>query len=229
MRLEAATVESINPQEFISAVGPSLHSGNLEQALDYVRSRWSGRQIVELLQYKCPEVRKVAALSLSVVGDRSAVGPLAVALHDTETAVSDVAEHALWSIWFRIGKPSAVSLVKCGNNHMHHGNYDCAIEKFTQAIRENEDFAEAYNQRAIAYYLSERFEASIENCKLALTRMPQHFGAMSGMGHCHAHLEQWRQARHCYRLALAIHPRLEGIQTSLDQIDQLLRDNPCIS
>jgi len=52
--------------------------------------------------------------------------------------------------------------------------------------------------------------------------MPQHFGAMSGMGHCHAHLCQWGEARHAYRLALAIHPRLEGIQVSLDQIEQLL-------
>jgi Tfp pilus assembly protein PilF len=51
---------------------------------------------------------------------------------------------------------------------------------------------------------------------------------MAGMGHCYAHQGQWRQARHCYRLALAIHPRLEGIQTSLDQIEQLLRENPTL-
>lgn len=109
---------------------------------------------------------------------------------------------------------------------MHHGNYVCAVEKFTQAIQEDSEFAEAYNQRAIALYLSERFPEAVEDCKAALTRVPQHFGAMSGMGHCHAHLGQWRQAKHCYRLALAIHPRLEGIQCSLEQIEQLLRECP---
>ena len=70
----------------------------------------------------------------------------------------------------------------------------------------------------------EAYDTSAE----ALAIVPQHFGAMSGMGHCHAHMEQWRQAKHCYRLALAIHPRLEGIQTSLEQIDQLLRENPTL-
>jgi tetratricopeptide (TPR) repeat protein len=103
------------------------------------------------------------------------------------------------------------------------------VEKFSQAIREDETFAEAYNQRAIAHYLSERYEKSIADCKAALSLVPQHFGAMSGMGHCHAHMERWRQAKHCYRLALAIHPRLEGIETSLEQIEQLLRDNPTLS
>ncbi len=154
--------------------------------------------------------------------------PLAVTLHDGDAMVSQVAEHALWSIWFRLGKPRAVCLVKAGNTHMHHGNYVCAIEKFTQALQEDQQFAEAYNQRAIAYYLSERFADSIADCKSALARMPQHFGAMSGMGHCHAHLSQWRPARHCYRLALAIHPRQEGIQVSLQQIEQLLSENPTL-
>jgi tetratricopeptide (TPR) repeat protein len=142
--------------------------------------------------------------------------------------VSQMAEHALWSIWFRLANARAVALVKCGNTHLHHGNYTCAIEKFSQALQEDSSFAEAHNQRAIAYYLSERFAESIDDCRATLALMPQHFGAMSGMGHCHAHLGQWRPARHCYRLALAIHPRLEGIQSSLQQIEQLLRENPAL-
>ena len=154
------------------------------------------------------------------------MGPLAVALHDADAMVTDMAEHALWSIWFRLGTPRAVNLVKCGNNHMHHGNYAAAVEKFSQAIQEDGNFAEAYNQRAIAFYLNEQFAESIADCKATMARMPQHFGAMSGMGHCHSHLGQWRQARHCYRLALAIHPRLEGVEGSLAQIGQLLEENP---
>jgi tetratricopeptide (TPR) repeat protein len=233
MRLETAAgpvsdAPSINPEEFISAVQPSLSQGKMEEALLLVQSRWTVPQIVPLLKDKSLDVRKVAALSLAMIGDRAAVGPLAVALHDADAMVSQVAEHALWSVWFRIGSPAAVCLVKCGNTHMHHGNYVCAVEKFTQAIQEDADFAEAYNQRGIAHYLSERFPEAIDDCKAALARMPQHFGAMSGMGHCYAHLGQWRQARHCYRLALAIHPRLEGVQGSLTQIEQLLRENPSL-
>jgi tetratricopeptide (TPR) repeat protein len=229
MRLESVVATSpapprppIDPKEFISTLGPSLCGGRVEEALAHVRNRWTPCQIMALLQNKCPDVRKVAALALSLVGDASAIQPLAVALHDADAMVTNVAEHALWSIWFRIGNPRAVSLVKCGNNHLHHGNYVCALEKFSHAIQEDERFAEAYNQRAIAHYLSERFEDSIADCKMALNLIPQHFGAMSGMGHCHSHLGQWREARHCYRLALAIHPRLEGIEGSLHEIERLL-------
>jgi tetratricopeptide (TPR) repeat protein len=222
----SAQNSTINPQEFISTLEPSLSQGNLEEALQQVRARWSSAQIVLLLRDTSADVRKVAALALSLVGDASSVAPLAVALHDADAMVCQMAEHALWSVWFRLGNHRAISLVQCGNHHLHHGNYVCALEKFSQAIHEDPQFAEAYNQRAIANYLCERFDDSIADCKAALALLPQHFGAMSGMGHCYAHRGDWREARRCYRLALAIHPRLEGIQTSLDQIEQLLRTNP---
>jgi hypothetical protein len=48
---------------------------------------------------------------------------------------------------------------------------------------------------------------------------------MAGMGHCHAHSKRYEQARHCYRLALAINPRLEGVEASLKQIDHITLDN----
>ena len=215
---------TIDAQEFISAVEPSLSQGNVEEALGLVRARWSPSQVVLLLRDKSSDVRKVAALALALVGDWQTIGPLAVALHDADAMVVQVAEHALWSVWFRLGSPRAVQLVKCGNQHLHHGNYVCALEKFSQAIQEDPTFAEAFNQRAIAHYLCERFADSIDDCKAALARVPQHFGAMSGMGHCHAHRGEWREARHCYRLTLAIHPRLEGIQCSLEEIERLLRE-----
>jgi tetratricopeptide (TPR) repeat protein len=221
----AKTATQIDAQEFITTLQPSLSKGRLEEALECVRERWTCPQVIALLEDKSPDVRKVAALALSLIGDNSAVKPLAVALHDKDPMVAQMAEHALWAIWFRLGKCSAANLVRCGNTHMHHGNYDCAIQKFSHAINEDPNFAEAYNQRAIAHYLSERFEDSIADCKTALALMPQHFGAMAGMGHCYAHLEQWSEARRCYRLALAIHPHLEGIETSLQQIEQLLTDN----
>lgn len=224
--LSDASPTAICPQEFISTLQPSLTNGCVEEVLKNVGSRWKCSQILQLLTHATPDVRKIAALALSVMGDRTAVVPLAMALHDGDCMVSQMAEHALWSIWFRLATPEAVKLVKCGNTHLHHGNYTCAIERFTQAIQADDQFAEAYNQRGIAYYLSERFAESITDCRSTLVRMPQHFGAMAGMGHCHAHLGQWREAKRCYRLALAIHPGFEGIQQALDQVDQVLREVP---
>jgi tetratricopeptide (TPR) repeat protein len=219
---------TIDADEFLAKLQPVLSSGNLQNALECVQIRWTSCQICTLLKDPAPDVRKLAALALSLVGDRRAVLPLAIALHDPDPMVTQVAEHALWSIWFRLGKPAAVRLVQCGSHHLQHNNPCCAIERFTQAIQEDPGFAEAYNQRAIVWYLSEHYAKAIADCEATLALLPQHFGAMSGMGHCHAHLGQWREAKHCYRLALAIHPRLDGIQASLDQINRLLRENPTL-
>jgi tetratricopeptide (TPR) repeat protein len=223
MRLDTAAT-AVDADEFISSLQPSLSQGNMEETLRYVQQRWTAPQIIALLRDSSADVRKMAALALSMVGDQRAIGALAVALHDNDEIVSQIAEHGLWSVWFRASTPRAVELVKCGNHHLHHGNYASAVERFTQALQEDPGFAEAYNQRAITYYLTERFDESIADCKAALVHVPQHFGAMAGMGHCYTHLGDWRQARQCYRLALAIHPRMEGIQGALDQIDQLLRE-----
>ena len=222
----SSTTKPINAEEFLTHFRPALFDGDMRQALQCVRGRWTTPQIAMLLSDSSADVRKVAALALSLAGDQASIKPLAVALHDRDPMVTQVAEHALWSIWFRLGKPRAVRYVQCGSQHLQHNNFCCAIQRFSQAIDEDPKFAEAHNQRAIAYYLGERFEKGIEDCKATLALIPQHFGAMAGMGHCHAHMAQWNEARHCYRLALAIHPRLEGIQASLNQITRLLKENP---
>lgn len=217
---------AVAPEELVARLRPALSNGDLKDVLEWVQRKCTPIQLATLLQDPSPDTRKVAALAMGMIGDKTCVKPLAIALHDADVMVARVAEHALWAIWFRIGKPRAVCLVKCGNTHLNHGNYESAIAKFTQAIQEDPDFAEAYNQRAIAHYLSEQYGKSIDDCRQALARMPQHFGAMAGMGHCYAHQGEWKQARHCYRLALAIHPHLDGVVASLDQIDQLLREHP---
>jgi len=221
--IQTATIDA---EEFVSTLQPSLNRGKIEETMACVRLRWTSPQILALLSHSSSDVRKMAALALSLIGDSGAVKPLAIALHDADPMVTQMAEHALWSLWLRMGASRAVCLVKAGNIHLHHGNFVCATEKFSHAIQTDPQFAEAYNQRAIAYYLTERFTESIEDSKRALALMPQHFGAMSGMGHCYSHIEKWHDARHCYRMALAIHPRLEGIDISLKQVEQFLQANP---
>lgn len=220
----------IDTQEMIARLAPALAGGRLTEALQIVQANWTVPQLITLLNPKAKpslpsDVRKLAAAALGLVGDRCAVTPLAVALHDADPMITQMAEHALWSIWFRLGKPAAVCMLKRGSCHLNHGNFDHAAEKFTEALHADPTFAEAYNQRALAYYLAERYPEAQQDCQAAMALMPQHFGAMSGMGHSHAHLKHWAEARHCYRLALAIHPRLEGIQTALRQIDEILAAN----
>ncbi len=208
--------------EFLHSLQPFLSTGDLSRAADDIARYAHGGQLYTFLSHVDVQVRRAAAMALTLLGDKQAVEPLVAALHDSDVLVSQCAEDALWAIWFRAGNNRSCCHLKCGAHHLKHGNLDTAMEKFSLAIETDPEFAEAYNQRAIAYYLAERYTDSINDCRRALERMPRHFGAMAGMGHCHAQLGNLSEARQCYHQALAINPRMEGIAASLEQIRTLL-------
>ena len=66
--------------------------------------------------------------------------------------------------------------------------YEEAVERFTEVIEAAPEFAEGYNQRAIAYFLMEEWSKSIRDCKRAIALNPNHFGAFAGMGHVYVKL-----------------------------------------
>lgn len=220
--MQSGPKSTVNARSLLTHMTPALADGNMSRALELLQGNWTIAELIQFLSDKQADVRKVAAFGLGLIGNASAIHPLAIALHDSDGMVAEVSEHSLWSIWFRLGKPHAIRLLQIGTRHLNHGNYCCAAEYFSQAINEDPGFAEAYNQRAIAHYLAERFDAAIVDSRQALSIMPQHFGAMAGMGHCFSNQRQWAEARRCYRLALAIHPRLEGIQNTLRQVEKIL-------
>jgi tetratricopeptide (TPR) repeat protein len=163
-------------------------------------------------------VRKVAALALSLVGGRRCVADLARQLADPDPVVNQMAEHALWSIWFRLGEPPAHKCLLAGLEHLNHRDFDAAEESFSEAIALDPKFAEAYNQRAIVHYLREEYQPSIDDCMKAVDLMPEHFGAWAGLGHCHAHLDQTPQAIEAYEKALAINPHLDCVKQAVVEL-----------
>ena len=94
---------------------------------------------------------------------------------------------------------------------MERRDFSAAVADFTQAVRIDPTFAEGYNQRAIARYLSEQYEEAIADCRQAIAYMPCHFGAWAGMGHCHANLGRIVEALRCYQQAMEINPHLREI------------------
>ncbi len=88
----------------------------------------------------------------------------------------------------------------------------------TRAIELDSSFAEAYNQRAIVHYLCERYEQSAVDCQAAVKRMPCHFGAWAGMGHCCVHLGKMDEALKAYERALEINPHMECVRQTVGEI-----------
>lgn len=207
-----------DPQRFLGDVGPLLARQDTAGLLRLLSARYSSKQIDSLLNGPCADVRKVAALALSLVGDMADVPALARRLRDPDPTVNAMAEHALWSIWFRGGSPEANAHLIRGSETLHEGDPLRAIEHFTAAICVCPQFAEAYNQRAIAFYLRERFGESLNDGRRAVELMPCHFGAWAGMGHCLAHRGELGAALNCYRRALAINAHSHGVADMIREL-----------
>ncbi len=210
---------ALNPTAFVSTVRPFLQAKDPAGLAELLRARWSHEQIGTLLESPDADARKVAALCLGLIGGRRCVDRLCPKLSDPDPVVHQMAEHALWSIWFRLGATPAANDALCrGARSLGSRDFDRAIAQFDAALSADPEFAEAYNQRAIARYLQDAFAESIDDCRQAVRRMPCHFGAWAGMGHCYLHLGQLPHAMRCYSRALDVYPHLDHLRQAVAEI-----------
>jgi len=196
---------------------------DLQGLSDLLKTRFTEAQLTSLFHCDNPDARKVAALAFGLIGCKAGMCKLADLLRDKDPMVTQMAEHAMWTIWFRSGvNPEANRELCRGTKAMNRRDFDEAVEHFDKAITADPSFAEAYNQRAIVKYLQERYEESIQDCRLAVERMPHHFGAWAGLGHCHAHLGRLRDAVTCYERVLSIHPSFGGVPQGIEELRRRL-------
>ena len=217
-RVCAVQGSSIDPGSFVASVKPLLEAKDLSGLLCHLKSHWTPDQIIDLLSCPDEDARKVAALALSLVGGSCCIPAIAERLRDSDPMTNQMAEHALWSIWFRAGGAMANAELARGTECLSDRDFDGALSHFNRAIELRPDFAEAYNQRAITFYLLEDFQRSKRDCEMVTELMPCHFGAWAGLGHCYAHLENLCQAVRCYERALQINPHLEDIRQAVHEL-----------
>jgi tetratricopeptide (TPR) repeat protein len=211
---------AIEPASFVSAVRPLLESNNLSGLVQTLEQHYNCGQIARLVNQCSCDARKVGLLCLAMVGGRDCIDTIVPQLANPDRVINEMAEHALWSIWFRLGTPAANAVLAKGCRELARRNLSTAVACFDQAIECDRTFAEAYNQRAILRFMQDRYEESIADCRKAVRLMPCHFGALAGIGHCFLHLGQLPHARRAYERALAINPHLSGLRETLAEIQQ---------
>ncbi len=195
----------------MEVVKPLLAEGSATALAEAVNARWTSQEICPLLQDCQSCTRKLAAMTLAMVGDRGCVGCLAKALHDPDEQVAELAEHGLWGVWFRLGNDAALLAFREGVELMEQEAYEPAVLALRRSIAADPTFAEAQNQCALACYGMEDYETAIAHSDRAVALMPVHFGAIAGRGHCLAELGRCREAFTAYRHAVQINPRLTEI------------------
>ena len=116
-------------------------------------------------------------------------------------------------------------MMQKGTNHIKKQQYGEAIQVFSEVIRIAANFAEGYNQRAIAYFMSDELSKSIEDCKKTVELNPFHFGALAGMGQCYLKLGDLAAAMDAFQRALEINPNLYAIERIILEIQSMLQQH----
>ncbi|MCX8508100.1 MAG: tetratricopeptide repeat protein [Rhodobacteraceae bacterium] len=136
---------------------------------------------------------------------------------------NDKWEQALSQIeteWSKSGSPALDLLLQRGRQAMEAGDLPAAIEHLTALTDQAPDFAEGWNARATAYYLSGRYGPSISDIEHVLKLEPRHFGALAGLGMMLEEIGRKAEAIKAFKASLAIHPHQEGISQALKELEQ---------
>lgn len=190
--------------------------------LRYLRSAWTPDELIGLLAHQDPPVVKVAATCLGLIADPVATESLVDSLSHLDAVVSEMAEYALWTIWFKERGAGPEALLRAAE----HTEYRQSTAVLEALIDKYPDWAEPYHRRAILNYNEHFFMAAAHDCMDALEVQEHHFGAWAQLGHAFSELSNYAQSLDCYRRALEIHPRMRGVRRALQKVRELIGSTP---
>jgi tetratricopeptide (TPR) repeat protein len=190
-----------------------------------VGRRYNTATVERLVQYGSRLDRRAAVLALGYLGNYESNGTLGRALCDADRGVRLLAENAIRSVWVRAGTERQRREINSVIALNTAADYENAYHRVNRLLDEAPWFAEAWNQRAIAGYCTERYEQSIRDCQQALELNPYHFGAAAGMGQCYLKLGVRSMALEAFRRALKLNPNLEGVRANVAYLERLMKQS----
>ena len=198
--------------------------GQREKLKQLLLENYTQENLIGYLTDETSPTQEAAAYALGIIGDMEAVSALVEALQHSDPDMRSNAEQALWAIWFRSGDSTIDDMLQKGAGYIKREQYTEAVDLLTEVTQVAPEFAEGYNQRAIAHFMLEEWEQSIDDCKKVVILNPVHFGAFAGMGQCYLRLGNLREALKAFQRALEIHPGLYGVAHTILQIQDALRE-----
>ena len=138
--------------------------------------------------------------------NESSINLLLEDLKNPDETIRQQATEELWRRWFYQKGAYGWKVLQRGQGLLVSGKIAEAEALLTELVNDQPDFAEAWNRRAVLYYMIREYEKSLDDCQIVVKLNYFHFGALHGMGLCYVALENYIPAIQAFRQALKIQP-----------------------
>jgi tetratricopeptide (TPR) repeat protein len=179
-----------------------------------VSTRYSAATLARLARHPSRAVRRAAVFALGFVADYECNAVLGQALNDRDRGVRMLADDAIRGVWCRVGTREHRHDLNQVIRLVQASRYVEAIRSASELLESAPAFAEAWNQRAIAWFGQRRFAEALADCRRTLKLNPFHFGAAAGMAQCYLEMGDRLRALAAFKRALAINPGLESVRVA---------------
>lgn len=142
-----------------------------------------------------------------------------------DDATAKGVEDRIWAVWSGAGGDTAHLLMTRAKKAADEQDYPLAVRLLSAVIEIEPDFTEAWNRRATVYFLQRDYTNSMADIAHVLSREPRHFGALAGLGAIMQDVGDDRRALEAYRRALAVYPRLKGMDEKVKTLAQKVDRN----
>ena len=140
---------------------------------------------------------------------------------------SKIIESKIWELWTtHPSKNNLTALMADGSFYMSQNKLESAYETFTQAIKLDPYWAEAWNKRATVLYLMGKYALSQADIDKVLELETRHFGALSGQGLVQTALNNYQKAIESYIEAHKIHPNMKSPLIMIEKLQlQIIKES----
>jgi len=199
-----------------------LHDETAAHFVFNVGKHYTQATLARLARYGSQTTRRAAVLAVGFLGNFENNEVLGHALHDPDRVVRMLAENSIREIWMRDGSMEQQYWLQRIMRLNNCNRFAEAVREASALIQEADGFAEAWNQRAIAFFQMERYSESIHDCRQAIQRNAYHFPSGVGMGHCYLELLDAAAALECFRWSLEVNPDMENVRAQVGYLQRTL-------
>ena len=135
-----------------------------------------------------------------------------------------IVEQEIWKLWST--HPTDIKLtarLEEGAQFVRTQQLSKAIEIFTEVIKLDQNWAEAWNKRATVFYMMGKFKQSQEDIDKVLALEARHFGALAGQGLVNIQLKNYEKAILSYQQIKEIYPSMQSPEIMIRRIEELIK------